>query len=648
MAFKPNVIGRRHFLWQTKIALLGGVLFSGCGGDADKRSVYLLEAENFDDLGGWELDHQSMGQMGSPYLIAHGLGIPVRDAVTRLRVDAPGRYRAWVRTRDWVAPWKAPGAPGKFQVRVNGAPLEPTFGIDGADWHWQDGGMVELREQNFVALHDLTGFEGRCDAIVFSKDPEFRPPAEASALATWRREVLGLAPAVDVEGDFDLVVVGGGIAGTAAAVSAARQGLRVALLQDRPVLGGNGSSEVRVWPEGNTSQAPHPQVGEIVDELLGPRAPGAANAKAAIYFGDQRKRDVVAREPRLNLLLLQHVLGVEMYEGRIAAVVAQHIRSGVRIRVRGRFFADCTGDATVGFLAGADHETQGAQGLGSSNLWSVLDAADRKAVLECECKDKDDIALALDAGKVAAPFPRCPWALDLSDKPFPGRKGYRGQWKGQGLANLGDWFWESGFNRDPITEIERIRDTNFRAMYGAWDALKNVDGLYPNHRLGWAAFIAGKRESRRLMGDVVLDATHFTSGKIWEDGCFPCSWHIDLHAPDPAFANGEEDFISRATEGKEYTYKGPYWAPYRVLYSRNIPNLLMAGRDISVTKEGIGPTRVMRTTGMMGEVVGKAAWICVRHKTNPRGVYQNHLQLLRSLLDVPGKARRSSIDGELG
>jgi hypothetical protein len=389
-------------------------------------------------------------------------------------------------------------------------------------------------------------------------------------------------------------------------------------------------------------------VGEIVDELLGPRTPGAANAKAAIYFGDQRKRDVVAREPRLNLLLLQHVLGVEMYEGRIAAVVAQHIRSGVRIRVRGRFFADCTGDATVGFLAGADHETQGAQGLGSSNLWSVLDAADRKAVLECECKDKDDLALALDAGKVAAPFPRCPWALDLSDKPFPGRKGYRGQWKGQGLANLGDWFWESGFNRDPITEIERIRDTNFRAMYGAWDALKNVDGLYPNHRLGWAAFIAGKRESRRLMGDVVLDATHFTSGKIWEDGCFPCSWHIDLHAPDPAFANGEEDFISRATEGKEYTYKGPYWAPYRVLYSRNIPNLLMAGRDISVTKEGIGPTRVMRTTGMMGEVVGKAAWICVRHKTNPRGVYQNHLQLLRSLLDVPGKARRSSIDGELG
>ena len=436
MAFKPNVIGRRHFLWQTKIALLGGVLFSGCSG-AEKRSVYLLEAENFDDLGGWELDHQSIGQMGSPYLIAHGLGIPVRDAVTRLRVDAPGRYRAWVRTRDWVAPWKAPGAPGKFQVRVNGAPLEPTFGTDGADWHWQDGGMVELREQNFVALHDLTGFEGRCDAVVFSKDPEFRPPNESTALAAWRREVLGLAPAVDVEGDFDLVVIGGGIAGTAAAVSAARQGLQVALLQDRPVLGGNGSSEVRVWPEGHTRQAPHPQVGEIVDELLAPRTPGAANAKAATYFGDQRKLDVVAREPRLNLLLLQHVLGVEMHEGRIAAVVAQHMRSGVRIRVRGRFFADCTGDATVGFLAGADHETQGAQGLGSSNLWSVLDVADRKAVLECECKDKDDLALALEAGKVAAPFPRCPWALDLSNKPFPGRKGYRGQWKGQGLANLG-------------------------------------------------------------------------------------------------------------------------------------------------------------------------------------------------------------------
>jgi len=645
-AFPVLSLDRRRFLRQGALALLGGVLLPGCG-VRERRSTYLLEAEGFDDLGGWEVDHQSMDQMGSPYLLAHGLGVPVRDAVTRLRVDAPGTYRVWVRTRDWVAPWKAPGAPGRFQLAVNGRTLDTVFGTERADWHWQDGGQVELRAQNLVALRDLTGFEGRCDAIVFSRDPEFRPPDEAPALAVWRREILGLSPAVDVEGEFDLVVVGGGIAGTAAAVSAARQGLRVALLQDRPVLGGNGSSEVRVWPEGHTRQAPHTHVGDIVEELLAPRTPGAANAKPAAYFGDRRKADVVAREPRLHLLLQQHVLAVEMREGRVAAVVAQHIRSGVRIRVRGRLFADCTGDATVGCLAGADHETQGAQGLGSTNLWSVLDVSDRKAVLECECKDKDDIALALEAGKAAAPFPRCPWALDLADKPFPGRKGHRGQWKGQGLANLGDWFWESGFDRDPVTEIERIRDTNFRAMYGAWDALKNVDGLYPNHRLGWAAFIAGKRESRRLMGDIVLDAAHFTSGKAWEDGCFPCTWHIDLHAPDPAFAKGEDAFISRATEGKGYTYKGPYWAPYRTLYSRNIPNLFMAGRDISVTKAGLGPVRVMRTTGMMGEVVGKAAWICVRHGTDPRGVYRDHLPLLLGLLDKPGAARRERIDGEL-
>ena len=180
-----------------------------------------------------------------------------------------------------------------------------------------------------------------------------------------------------------------------------------------------------------------------------------------------------------------------------------------------------------------------------------------------------------------------------------------------------------------------MRDLNLRAMYGAWDAIKNVDKRYPNYKLAWGAYIAGKRESRRLLGDVVLTGADFRNLKPYPDGCFPCSWGIDLHAPEPKYQQGHTgtEFISTFTHGKGYTYKGPYWAPYRCLYSRNIANLFMAGRDISVTHEALGPVRVMRTGGMMGEVVGMAAALCKRHDCNPRGVYEQHLGELKALME---------------
>ena len=203
--------------------------------------------------------------------------------------------------------------------------------------------------------------------------------------------------------------------------------------------------------------------------------------------------------------------------------------------------------------------------------------------------------------------------------------------------------------KHPIDDMEWVRDYNFRAMFGAWDTLKNVDGMFPKHRLKWAAYIIGKRESRRLLGDVVLTADHFREKKIWPDPAFPCTWHIDLHSPDPRFADPSlvEPFIARATDSPEYRYQGPYWAPYRCLYSRNINNLFMAGRDISVSHDGLGAVRVMRTCGMMGETVGKAAWIAVRYNSSPRGVYADHLDLLKQLMSEPGVKRRESLTGEL-
>jgi hypothetical protein len=288
--------------------------------------------------------------------------------------------------------------------------------------------------------------------------------------------------------------------------------------------------------------------------------------------------------------------------------------------------------------------------MGSSNLFNVLDASQEEQVLKCECKDKSALMTQYEQGDFEQPFPRCPWALDLSDKPFPGRLRDKAKGTAEDLSKFSNqWYWESGFDKDQINDIELIRDHNFRAMYGAWDALKNVDGLYKNFRLGWAAFIAGKRESRRLKGDVVLDAKHFVDGNDWPDKAFPCSWHVDLHFPQKKYQVGFQgnEFISDFTRGEGYSYKGPYWAPYRCLYSRNVGNLFMAGRNISVSKTGLGPVRVMRTCGMMGEIVGKAAWICVRHQTSPRGVYEKHLRLLHELMAQPGGMRRDKLDGTL-
>ena len=577
-------------------------------------SDLLVETESFKNPGGWVLDTQFVSIMGSPYLMAHGLGTPVKDASTTVQLPAPGKYRVWVRTKDWVARWKAPGAPGKFQVLVNGKPLTPTFGTEGADWHWQDGGSFEATSNSLeVALHDLSGFNGRCDALYFAKEGSAPPPNDAS-LTAWRLEKLGFPAKPAVEGEFDLVVVGGGYAGMGSAISAARMGCKVALLQDRAVLGGNGSSEVRVWAKGGIRRGLYPNIGEIVEEFE-----DKAKASPGTYeeFGDAKKEAVVRAEKNIALYFNHYVFDVEMRDpAHIASVTALDTRTGQRRVFAGKLFVDCTGHATIGAAAKAELTIRESEHLGMSNMWRWENA------------------------EAPQNFPETPWALDLTmdDFPYPKR-------------NHAEWFWESGFNVHPTEGLEAIRDWNLRAVFGAFNAMKNRDGKaeHPNARLEWVAYIGGPRESRQLLGDVLLTEADITSKKEFPDGTVPTTWDIDLHYPKEEYAKKfpENPFISKAVFGKGVDRKHGYPVPYRCFYSKNIANLFMAGRNVSVTHEAFGTIRVMKTGGMIGEVVGKAASLCVRHQCTPRDVYERYFSELKELLALNGAARRASLDGPI-
>jgi hypothetical protein len=581
------------------------------------RHLVLVEAESFASPGGWVIDQEFVDQMGSPFLLAHGMGTPVEDAHTVAAIPASGTYRVWVRTRDWVAPWKAQGAPGRFKLAINGKIHEATFGTEGANWHWQDGGSIELAQGKArIALHDLTGFEGRCDAILFVSDPGFQPPNDGPALAELRKKALNLPANPEDAGHFDLVVAGGGMAGIAAAVSAARLGLKVALIEDRPVLGGNSSSEIRVNPCGYVNLPPYPAIGAVVEELH-PAGPGnmsdrSSNLKSAVGFGDSKKLAVVQAEKNIHLFLNMRVCAATVEGKNISSVIARDVITRQELCFHAPLFADCTGDAEVGYLAGAESR-YGRESQTETGEELAPATADRMV------NGSTLLWYAEDAGKTVQ-FPETPWAIEFNEE------------KAQN-ATQGSWNWEVGQHWDQITEFEAVRDHAFRAIYGNWSFQKNQSKnkeKYQNMQLGWVGYVGGKRESRRLLGDVVLQEQDVMEQRAFPDSCVTTTWPIDLHRPQDKNAAQFPGAEFRAVcAQKKIT---PYAIPYRCFYSRSIDNLFMAGRNISVTHVALGTVRVMRTTGMMGEVVGMAAAVARKHDTSPRGVYQNYLQELKEAM----------------
>ncbi|HYW96308.1 MAG TPA: FAD-dependent oxidoreductase [Bacteroidales bacterium] len=561
----------------------------------------LVEAESFDHKGGWLVDPQFVEQMGSPYLLAHGLGEPVANASTEIEIPENGNYTVWVRSKNWVpGDWEAPG---RFVIMVNGKETRKELGtVEG--WNWEKAGEVSLRAGRAkLELKDLTGFDGRCDAIFLTTGNAI-PPSGMDELKKWRRKMADQSAVPATEKNFDLVVIGGGIAGCAAAIAAAEQGLEVALIHDRPVLGGNASSEIRVHTLGI-----YGYFERILKKIDTEHYP---NGSPKALEADEKRMENVRSYPNIHLFMNYRAYDAITEDNRIVSVDAKETSSGDRFRFNAPLFADCTGDGWIGYWSGAEYmygrESKSAYDEGwesFGDLWSPVDPDDK-------VMGASVLWRSYNAG-AKYNFPEVPWALSVA---------------GNYSAANGEWMWE--FSRNDLSQVynaETIRDHMLRAIYGSFYNQKQKCGT-ENLKLEWVSYLVGKRESRRLKGDYIFTFQDVRQHRNFDDAVVMEKRDIDVHFQDRIVDRGKPDFLSTAL----YYNTEQYYVPYRCLYSVNITNLFMAGRCFSCSHIGLGGPRVMRTTGQMGAAAGFAAAVCHEHSATPRDVYSRYLDEYMALI----------------
>lgn len=455
---------------------------------------------------------------------------------------------------------------------------------------------------------------------------------------------------------FDVAITGGGMAGLCAAISAARHGARTVLIQDRPVLGGNCSSEIRVVPfSANHSNAWSGETGLMLEMLLRDRANnhetlgdhGMINSNF-----DLNLLEFARAEPSLTLLLNTSVFEVALENGaevprdvvaapnglgrlggparRIAGLKALQTSTGKSIVIEADQFVDATGDGTIGFLAGADYrqgresrvefgETLAPVEADQATLGSTITFRARREArpIPFEAPDwairyetLEDVGFCRDIDKFGGPFFSGFWWLEVCSPPF-----------------------------DQVSQIEEVRHELHRHLLGIWDCIKNRSAFRDqaaNYALDWIGMIPGKRESRRLMGDVIFSERHCHADARWPDAVGYAGWWIDLHIKGGVLNKSDPPERENVDSNYKHWIRTPiHGVPLRALYSRNVANLWMAGRCMSATHVGIGSIRIMQTLGQLGQSVGTAAAYAVRNRLSPRETADPagpHLQIVRRML----------------
>ncbi|HHV97059.1 MAG TPA: FAD-dependent oxidoreductase [Clostridiaceae bacterium] len=446
---------------------------------------------------------------------------------------------------------------------------------------------------------------------------------------------------------FDFVVIGGGIAGICTALSAARNGVKTALIHDRPVLGGNSSSEVKVICTGAATYCPWSRETGIIEEImLKNRAINHSTTANSQY--DLLLYETVTAEPNLTLFLNTAVRTVECeniedgkegYTTRIISVGGYQLGTEKEFIFYGKQFADCTGDATVGFLAGAEFR-YGREARSEFGEYLAPIEADDKTM------GNNVYMIIRDTGK-PVPYIMPSWGKLYTKEEEIGilRKLSKPE---NGESRPGHWWLEIGYPYHTIYEGREIYDELLKHIVGIWNYLKNYSEdkkAFENYALEWVGSVIGKRESRRLVGDVLFNEHHCHKDQQWPDRVCYSGYYIDLHVMGGILNREEPPEISLIDENYRYhAWIVPTTYPLRAFYSRNIENLWMAGRDISVTHVALGTSRLQSTIGNQGQAVGTAAAYAIlnnltpRQTSNPNDKHIKWIQqkLLEDDMNIPG------------
>ncbi len=409
--------------------------------------------------------------------------------------------------------------------------------------------------------------------------------------------------------ETDLCIIGGGIAGLCAAVSAARHGTRVVLMQERPMLGGNASSEIRMWVCG--AHGKNNKETGLIEELMLENHYRNPDKNYSIWDGIMF--ELARFQPGIELLLNCTCSECVMDGNRIVSVRGWQMTTQTFHEVSATLFADCSGDSVLAPLTGADFRV-GREAREEFGEDIAPEVSDKKTMgMSCMIQAREETK--------PSEFIPPTWAYKYTKEDLPHRV------PDMTCITENFWYLELGGECDSISDTEVLRDELLKTAYGIWDYVKNAPENKEKNkfwRLDWMGILPGKRESRRYLGDYIMTQNDVRAEGRFNDLVAYGGWSMDDHHPGGIRTREKPTIFHPAPS--------PYGIPYRSMYSRNIENLMFAGRNISVTHTAMSSTRVMATCGTIGQAVGTAAAIAIRDGLSPRGVYEQRIEELKQTL----------------